>query len=142
MSVAVLLITHADIGASILDAVRTTYGELPLPAEAISIGYDSDPESLLPVLHQKIHDVDEGQGVLVLSDVIGSTPCNLAQALSHQPDRVKVLSGLNMPMLLRVMNYPRAELAELVDKALAAGRAGVLECLGDCEKKKIEERHG
>ena len=74
---------------------------------------------------------DRGDGVLVLTDLYGSTPANLAVALGDRHDRIRVLAGANLPMLVRALSYAGLELDQLVDKALTGGRDGVLRC-GPC----------
>lgn len=72
-----------------------------------------------------IKTMDKGDGVLILTDMFGSTPSNIAHRLS-QPGRVMVVTGLNLPMMIKVMNYPKLDLQELVDLAVEGGKSGVL----------------
>jgi PTS system ascorbate-specific IIA component len=69
--------------------------------------------------------VDYGDGVLVMTDVFGATPANLAQKLIR-PGRVEVLAGVNLPMLLRALTYRDRDMQTLITKAIAGGRDGVL----------------
>ena len=73
-----------------------------------------------------IEELDQGQGVLVLTDMYGSTPSNIACKLSN--GQVRVVAGINLPMLVRVMNYPALNLPQLADKALTGGHEGVISC--------------
>lgn len=126
MPVSILLITHNGVGAALLDAATKTFGKLPLPASAFSVDYSIDPEQLLPQLQCTAKIADKGEGVLVLTDMLGATPNNLARAL--QQESVAVIAGLNLPMLMRVMNYSKLSLQQLAQKALSGGREGVCEC--------------
>ena len=72
-----------------------------------------------------IEQLDTGNGVLLLSDLFGATPSNIARRL-YQPGRVEGLAGVNMPMLLRAVCYSSRPLAEVVQKALDSGRNCVL----------------
>jgi PTS system ascorbate-specific IIA component len=72
-----------------------------------------------------VEQLDQGDGVLVLTDIYGSTPSNIASHLSSRPG-VQVVAGLNLPMLLRVLNYARLDLATLAEKAVSGGREGVV----------------
>ena len=72
-----------------------------------------------------INALDKGDGVLILTDMYGSTPSNIAHRLS-QPGKVMVVTGLNLPMMIKVMNYPNLNLTELVDVAVEGGKNGVL----------------
>lgn len=132
MTVSVMLITHQEVGEAMLNAVASTIGELPLPTTIVSIDYKTDPDTLLPRLKQATEQLEDGQGLLILTDLYGSTPCNIATALGDTP-RIKVVSGLNLPMLFRVMNLNYADLSvnELAEKAISGGKEGVINCESD-----------
>jgi PTS system ascorbate-specific IIA component len=72
-----------------------------------------------------IKTMDKGDGVLILTDMFGSTPSNIAHRLS-QAGKVMVVTGLNLPMMIKVMNYPNLNLQQLVDLAVEGGKSGVL----------------
>ncbi len=127
MSVSIILITHEDIGNAMLHIAERTYGKLPLPVTPVAVSYQNDPDILLPKLGQFIQRADSGDGVLLLTDMFGSTPCNLAQNL-EQFGHIKVVSGLNLPMLIKVLNYPQLDLVQLAEKAIEGGRNGVMDC--------------
>jgi PTS system ascorbate-specific IIA component len=71
--------------------------------------------------------MDQGQGVLVLTDIFGSTPSNIAASLAED-GRIAVVAGLNLPMLVRVLNYPEDPLEGLTEKAIVGGNRGILAC--------------
>jgi mannose PTS system EIIA component len=125
MTISVLLITHGTIGQAILEAVKTTLGDCPLPTTAVTVSSDTDPSELCPKLERLLEHIYSQEGVLILTDLYGSTPSNIALQLKIKPS-VRVISGLNLPMLLRVMNYPKLSLDELTDKALNGGKDGVI----------------
>jgi PTS system ascorbate-specific IIA component len=91
---------------------------------AMDVAPDADIGSAVEQAGVLLREVDRGQGVLVLTDVIGATPGNVATQLA-QPGRVAVVSGVNMPMLLRSLCYGDSSLEELVAKATAGGVNGV-----------------
>lgn len=125
MSVSILLITHGNIGQAVLEAAQETLGELPLQTKAIAINHrHCNIESLTTELHDSAHAIDEGDGVLILSDIFGATPCNLAQRL-QEDEQIQIVAGLNLPMLLRVMNYCYLSLTELANVAYNGGRNGI-----------------
>ena len=126
MAVGVLLITHPGIGPSLLAVATALLRTLPLRAEAFEVPFDGDPESLLPQASAVLRRVDDGDGVLVLTDVYGATPSNLAARVSRLGTPVRRVSALNLPMLLRVMNYAELGLDELPAAATAGARNGVL----------------
>lgn len=127
MSVGLLLITHSDVGRVLLDATVAMLGTQPIPAALLAVTSDKDPDAMLDRAHQLAREVDSGDGVLVLTDLFGSTPSNIAWALQSNHHAL-VVAGINLPMLLRVMNYPKLALAELAEKALSGGHDGVLMC--------------
>jgi PTS system mannose-specific IIA component len=131
MTVSLLLITHDEIGSALLHAVTNTLGNLPIPTQVISIDYKTDPEEMIPRLKQTVQQITHDHSLLILTDLFGSTPSNIAQALQDF-NNIRVVAGLNLPMLIRVMNYPQLSLAQLVEKALSGGKDGV--CC--CEKPK------
>ena len=79
---------------------------------------------LIDEIKVKIDELDQGSGVLVLSDLYGSTPSNIATQF-HAPNKVSVVLGVNLPMLIRVFNYPKDDLQKVAAKAIAGGRDGV-----------------
>lgn len=127
MSVGLLIITHDDVGRVLLDATVGMLGSQPIPAALLAVSADKDPDAMLDYAHQLASEVDNGDGVLVLTDLFGSTPSNIASALQRN-HHVQVIAGLSLPMLLRVMNYPKLSLMELAEKALSGGHDGVLMC--------------
>jgi len=127
MAIGILLITHEEVGQSLLKVATTTLGTLPLPTTNIAIDYNCDPEQLVPKIHRQIQSLDQGGGVLILTDLFGSTPCNIACKL-QKIDHVEVVAGLNLPMLIRVMNYPTLNLEDLAHKASSGGHDGIIEC--------------
>jgi PTS system ascorbate-specific IIA component len=72
-----------------------------------------------------VRQLDEGNGVLVLTDMLGATPSNIAARLAA-PGRVAVVAGVNLPMLVRALTYRAQPLAVVVEKAISGGREGVL----------------
>lgn len=126
MSVAVLIISHHEVGHALVNALITTYGDgLPLPVETFEVRSDADPDKLVPQLRKIIKKLDKGQGVLILTDLFGSTPSNIAYEL-QKGTNIRIVTGLNLPMLIRVMNYPSLSLLDLAQKAMKGGQAGII----------------
>lgn len=126
MSVGVLIIGHDNVGESLRDNAVKTFGAQPLPLAVVSIGRDCEPERAHAQASAMIQALDQGEGVLVLTDICGATPCNIATRLLGEA-RVKIVTGVNLPMLLRVLNYADLGLERLVDKAITGGRDGIVE---------------
>lgn len=128
MTVNVLIITHDSVGYALLEAATNTLGFCPLTAEVLSIRSDCEPELFIRQANQKAHELDHGEGVLILTDIFGSTPSNIACALSKK-ENARIISGINLPMLIRVLNYPNLTLDELVIKAISGGKEGIMDCV-------------
>jgi PTS system mannose-specific IIA component len=127
MSVGILLITHEGIGSALVAAATRLLGQLPLRAEALEVPYDADAEALLPIASAAVRRVDGGAGVLVLTDLYGATPSNLAAKVAQLGTSVRRISAVNLPMLLRIMNYAELDLDELPAVAAAGARNGVIQ---------------
>ncbi len=125
MSVSVIIITHDKIGTALAQTATKVFGKLPLPTTLINIEANTDPEKLLPKLSKLVKHAG-AEGILILTDLFGSTPSNIARKLKNKSN-IRIISGLNLPMLIRVMNYPKASLDELAKKALTGGRKGIVE---------------
>jgi PTS system ascorbate-specific IIA component len=126
MAVGILLITHTGIGPALVASATRLLRQLPLRTEAFEVAYDADSELLLPAASAALRRVDGGFGVLVLTDLYGATPSNLAAQLARIGTPVRRVSAVSLPMLLRVMNYADLSLDELPAIAAAGARNGVI----------------
>ena len=126
MACGILLVTHPGVGAAILAVATALLRHLPLKAEAFEVPFDADLDTLLPQASAALRRVDGGQGVLVLTDLYGASPSNLAARLSRIGTPVRRVSAVSLPMLLRVMNYADLDLDELPAVAAAGSRNGVI----------------
>jgi PTS system mannose-specific IIA component len=124
MSVALLLITHSDIGKTVHEAAVSVIGSSPLRTRFLSIEINSKPDEMINKAQELAAELDTGNGVLILTDMFGSTPSNIACTLQNQ--NVVIVAGLNLPMLIRILNYPNLSLSELADKAVSGGQEGVM----------------
>ena len=126
MSVGVLLVTHNGLGPDLLNCASRVLPIMPLKVDCLEVPWDgTSPELLALNLRSLLRDLDEGQGVLILVDLYGSTPSNVAHLV--EPGRlVERVYGVNLPMLLRVLNYPQLSLSELAAVAIEGGRTGVM----------------
>lgn len=124
MSVGILIITHNGIGASIYGTANFMIKNNPLSVKLLAANRESDPDELLESAILLLRELDEGDGILVMTDLVGSTPSNIAHRL-HEHAQVKIVTGLNLSMLIRVLNYPALNLAELTEKAYSGGIDGV-----------------
>lgn len=124
MSVGVLIISHDGIGPALLGTAVLMLDGCPLQTKLLTTSRDVDPDQLMEDAVEQIATLDTGDGVLILTDLYGSTPSNIAQKLITQK-HVHVVSGLNLSMLIRVLNYPQLPLLELSEKAVSGGKDGI-----------------
>ena len=127
MSVAVLLITHAKLGHDLLGTVTDVMGGPPLPTDAMEVKRVLDTDALVRQGVRLLERLDEGDGVLILTDAFGSTPSNIANRIA-QGRKARVVAGLNLPMLVSVYNFPTLDLEAQVRNAVTGGRDGVVAC--------------
>ncbi|TQV64886.1 MAG: PTS fructose transporter subunit IIA [Halothiobacillaceae bacterium] len=128
MRAGVLIIAHNHIGQQLLETATDMLNRCPVQVRSLEVMQDDDPVDLLARARRLLADIDQGAGVLVLTDMYGSTPSNIAHRLSdHDQQAVRVLSGINLPMLVRALNYAELHLDELAQKALSGGREGILD---------------
>ena len=120
-----LLITHGRLGEDMLDAAKKILTDFPLATASIAVNSNSDPDQLLETANRLCDDLDNGDGVLILTDLYGSTPSNIANRLIDAHN-ASVISGANLPMLLRILNYPEMSLEALCDKAANGARDGIV----------------
>jgi PTS system ascorbate-specific IIA component len=125
MSVAILLLTHEEMGNALIATAHHILGRMALTVEAHAIPPGSDVEAALRDTIAHARRLDAGDGVLVLTDVYGATPSNVAEKLAADGLQVRRVSGLNLPMLLRVLNYAEQPLVELAQTAAHGGRTGI-----------------
>jgi len=122
--VGLLVITHNNVGGALFDAAISVLGECPLPFEILPVSQNCDPDERYQKALGYIEKLNQADGVLVITDMYGSTPSNIATKLAQ--DNVTIITGINLPMLVRVMNYPTLSLEKLANKAVSAGQTGVI----------------
>lgn len=127
MTTGLLIISHETIGAALADTASLMLEMCPMALELLPVSPGCTPESLYDKAMAAVRRLDRGTGVLVLTDMYGSTPSNVANRLASESN-VKVVAGLNLPMLVRVFNYPELSLSELAAKAVSGGRDGIFIC--------------
>jgi PTS system ascorbate-specific IIA component len=102
--------------------VRHVLGTVPAHVKVLSVLASDNPQMKEAEGRELIHQLDSGKGVLILCDMFGATPSNIAQLL-QEPGRVEGVAGVNLPMLLRVVVCSlEKSLAEMAQRALEGGR--------------------
>jgi PTS system ascorbate-specific IIA component len=128
MSVGILLATHGKLGHLLLETMTDMIGELPLPADVLEVRRVQATDVLLLQGRRMIERLDTGDGVLILTDAYGSTPSNIANRLGELA-HTEVVAGVNLPMLVKIFNYPRLDLAAMAHAAVEGGQRGITRCL-------------
>ena len=123
--VGILLLTHAPLGQAFIDAATHVFRGRPDRLEAIDVNADQDTAEVRRLASEAIRRIDDGSGVLVMTDVMGGTPSNCTLPLS-QPGHVEVVAGISLPMLLRALTYRNDTVDVVVEMALAGGQNGAV----------------
>lgn len=123
--IGVLIMAHDRLGESLADAVTHVLGARPPQFDVFPVAATDDPIALLPKARAAVAALDTGDGVAILSDIYGATPCNLAVKLASA-GHVEVLAGVSLPMLVRAFTYRTKGMETFVKKAVSGGCEGVL----------------
>lgn len=126
--IGILLITHGTLGESLIECACHVLNKHPEQLLHLGVAAGDDPVDLLPLARQMLLRVDSGEGVLVLTDIYGASPSNLAAKLLDT-GRIEGLAGVNLPMLLRAVNNRDKGMDALLTRAAGGGRDGVLNML-------------
>ena len=127
--IGVLIVTHGEIGTALLHSASQILGESPPQVATLSVWRQDDPDDLVLRAQELLAGIDAGDGVLVLTDIFGATPGNVVSKLL-QDGRVEGVSGVSLPMLLRVITSRNASapaaLPAAVQRAISGGAEGVV----------------
>jgi PTS system mannose-specific IIA component len=129
--IGILLVSHGAFGESLIHSASHVLGKRPLYLRQLGMTVHDDPDSIQPIAEDLIRFLDRGDGVLVLTDIYGATPSNVASRLLS-PGRVEGIAGVNLPMLIRALNYRDEPLAAVVEKALEGGTEGITRMAHSC----------
>ena len=133
--IGVLLVTHGAIGEALLASASQILGARPPRAAALGVAGGEPPEALLERARALAERLDEGSGVLVLTDMFGATPCNVATRLLED-GRIEGVSGVSLPMLVRVLSGRAGSLGQAVARARSGGAEGVVHLNADACRAK------
>ena len=123
--IGLLIIAHGNLGESLIACANHVMNKQTPQLASLQVNICDDPSDLLPLAQALVDSLDTGEGVLVLSDMYGATPCNLVIKLLASKN-VQAVAGVNLPMLVRVLTYRKESLAKIVEKAVSGGRDGVV----------------
>jgi PTS system ascorbate-specific IIA component len=128
----IVIVAHTPIASAMLSFAEHTFGVVPERVRAVDIFPHEDTKASFDRVMKAAYGVNTGNGVLILTDVMGATPANVASKLealgplSGLNTPVIVLAGLNLPMLMRCISHRGVNLEDLAQKALAGGQNGIL----------------
>ena len=123
--IGVLLVTHGEIGTALLTSASQILGGVPAQVATLSVWRQDDPDDLVLRARELLESLDAGDGVLVLTDIFGATPGNVVSRLLDD-GRIEGVSGVSLPMLLRVLTGRNSSLAGAVQRAMSGGAEGVV----------------
>lgn len=137
--IGILIVAHETFGECLIRCATHVLGGPPPQLTHIGIDPKDDPQTVVPEARRLVQSLDSGAGVLVLTDIYGATPCNIACQLLV-PGRVEGVAGASLPMLMRALTYRNEPLEALVARAVSGGRDGVarMPC-SDTEKCSIKK---
>ena len=123
--IGILIVAHETLGECLIRCAAHVLGSPPPHLMHIGIRVTDDPQTVVPAARHLVDSLDLGAGVLVLTDIYGATPCNIACRLLV-PGRVEGVAGASLPMLMRALTYRNEPLEALVARAVSGGRDGVM----------------
>ncbi len=123
--IGLLIIAHGTLGESLIHCASHVMGKRPLYLRQLGVTMHDEPDAILPQGRDLVRFLDQGSGVLVLTDIFGATPSNIACKLL-EPNRVQGVSGVNLPMLIKALSYREQPMEVLIEKALCGAREGMI----------------
>ena len=124
--IGLLIIAHGTLGESLVHCASHVMGKRPLYLRQLGVTIHDDPDEILPQAQDLIRFLDQGAGVLILTDMFGDTPANIASRLLV-PRKVEGIAGVSLPMLIKALTYREEKMGVLIEKALSGGASGMLQ---------------
>jgi len=124
--IGILLVTHGEIGRSMIDCAAHILDNYPISVESLSINSNNDLHQYNDIIAKKIKNLESGHGVLIMTDIYGATPCNLLNKFI-QKDKVEVVTGINLPMLIKAISDRKDNINTLINDSI------------ECAKKNIKK---
>jgi len=119
--IGILIVSHGAFGEALIHCASHVLGKRPLRVRQVGVTVHDDPNAMLAQAQELVRQLDDGDGVLVFTDILGATPSNIASRLLR-PGKIEGVSGVSLPMLVRALTYRNEPLAAVVDKAMSAAR--------------------
>jgi len=122
--IALLIVAHGNLGDCLIQCATHVLGEHPKLLDNLDLSASEDPADMLKRVRAKLAELDQGEGVLILTDVYGATPCNtVCKVIAAQ--HIEAVAGVNLPMLLKALTYRDQDMPKLIEKAVSGGQAGI-----------------
>jgi PTS system ascorbate-specific IIA component len=123
--IGILVVSHEPLGTALLHCTRHIFGRLPVQLAALDVIPDEDPEAALHSAKELLKRINDGSGVIVLTDIFGATPARIAARLA-EPNRVLVIAGVNLPILVKALTYRRGPLEEVSARLMQGVRDTIM----------------
>ena len=124
--IVMLVVSHEPLGTALIHCTRHIFGRMPAQLAALDVIPDEDPEAALSAARELIARINDGSGVLVLTDIFGATPSRIAMRLA-EPHRVAVIAGVNLPLLVKALNNRRGPVEEIAQLVIGSAKNAILE---------------
>ena len=123
--IGILLITHGELGKSLIECATHVLGDKPKFLHSLTIEKDCAHDNMYKEISEKINLLDQGKGVLILTDIFGATPCNIITKII-KPGKVNAIAGVNLSMLIRSISYRHESFDTLIAKAIEGAQDGII----------------
>ena len=131
--IGIMVVSHEPLGTALIHCKRHIFGRMPPQLAALDVIPDEDPDAAFAAARELLARINDGSGVVVLTDLYGATPSRIAARLA-EPHRVLVLAGVNLPMLVKALNNRRVPLDDLVQTLVTSAKAAILEVAPHAEE--------
>lgn len=122
--IGIMVVSHEPLGTALIRCTRHIFGRLPPQLAALDVIPDENTDEACAAARELVLRINDGSGVLVLTDVYGATPSRIASSLA-EPMRVEVVAGVNLPMLCKAIGNRRLPLDELMQRLVESGRNAI-----------------
>jgi len=122
--IGILLVTHGEIGKSLIDCAAHILDKYPVSVESVAINSKNDLNYYSNIIAQKIQELESGNGVLIMTDIYGATPCNLLNKFIVK-EEVEVVAGINLPMLIKAISDRKDNLSFLVNDSIKCAKKNI-----------------
>ncbi len=123
--IGIILVTHSQLGDALIEAAQFVLGHSPEALSAVSVCLEDDPEAMRKKIAAAIKNVNQKNGILLLTDMFGGTPSNLSYSFLDEGS-IEVLSGVNLPILIKSINARKKQtLPDLVHTLEKYGKRSI-----------------